>query len=200
MKNLIFDFGAVLVDWDPHHLYDAYFGSGEKATWFLKNICTSEWNAQMDAGKPFREGVEELSALHPEYAREIELYFTRWIDMMGEQVEGMYDLLRDCKAKGHPLYGLTNWSAETFCQVRDVYPIFKLMDGIVVSGEEHCAKPSPKIYRILLDRYQLNPSDCVFIDDRQANLDGAKALGIEGILFTNAAELRQKLQEKFPLQ
>lgn len=193
MKNLVFDFGAVLVDWDPHRLYDRYFGSREKATWFLKHICTSEWNVQMDAGKPFREGVAELSALHPEYAKEIDMYFTRWIEMMGEEIEGMYDLLREYKAKGHRLYGLTNWSAETFCQVRDVYPIFKLMDGIVVSGEEHCIKPSPKIYQILLDRYRLNPADCVFIDDRQDNVDGARAVGMQGILFTDAQSLRRTL-------
>ena len=193
MKNLVFDFGAVLVDWDPHRLYDRYFGSREKATWFLKHICTSEWNVQMDAGKPFREGVAELSALHPEYAKEIDMYFTRWIEMMGEEIEGMYDLLREYKAKGHRLYGLTNWSAETFCQVRDVYPIFKLMDGIVVSGEEHCIKPSPKIYQILLDRYRLNPTDCVFIDDRQDNVDGARAVGMQGILFTDAQSLRRTL-------
>ncbi len=194
MKALVFDFGGVLVDWNPHHLYDSYFGSKEKATWFLENICTNEWNSQMDGGKPFCQGIAELSAQYPEYAKDIEAYFNRWIEMMGTEIEGMYGLLQEYKAKGYTLLGLTNWSSETFCQVKDVYPIFKLLDGMVVSAEEHCIKPSPRIYQILLERFGLNASDCVFIDDRQPNIDGADAVGMTGILFTNAQDLREKLE------
>lgn len=194
MKALVFDFGGVLVDWNPHHLYDSYFGSKEKATWFLENICTNEWNSQMDGGKPFCQGIAELSAQYPEYAKDIEAYFNRWIEMMGTEIEGMYGLLQEYKAKGYTLLGLTNWSSETFCQVKDVYPIFKLLDGMVVSAEEHCIKPSPSIYQILLDRFGLNASDCVFIDDRQPNVDGADAVGMTGILFTSAQDLREKLE------
>lgn len=194
MKALVFDFGGVLVDWNPHHLYDSYFGSKEKATWFLENICTNEWNSQMDGGKPFCQGVAELSAQYPEYAKDIEAYFNRWIEMMGTEIEGMYGLLQEYKAKGYTLLGLTNWSSETFCQVKDVYPIFKLLDGMVVSAEEHCIKPSPRIYQILLERFGLNASDCVFIDDRQPNVDGADAVGMTGILFTSAQDLREKLE------
>lgn len=194
MKALVFDFGGVLVDWNPHHLYDSYFGSKEKATWFLENICTNEWNSQMDGGKPFCQGIAELSAQYPEYAKDIEAYFNRWIEMMGTEIEGMYGLLQEYKAKGYTLLGLTNWSSETFCQVKDVYPIFKLLDGMVVSAEEHCIKPSPRIYQILLERFGLNASDCVFIDDRQPNIDGADAVGMTGILFTSAQDLREKLE------
>lgn len=194
MKALVFDFGGVLVDWNPHHLYDSYFGSKEKATWFLENICTNEWNSQMDGGKPFCQGVAELSAQYPEYAKDIEAYFNRWIEMMGTEIEGMYGLLQEYKAKGYTLLGLTNWSSETFCQVKDVYPIFKLLDGMVVSAEEHCIKPSPRIYQILLERFGLNASDCVFIDDRQPNIDGADAVGMTGILFTSAQDVREKLE------
>ena len=194
MKALVFDFGGVLVDWNPHHLYDSYFGSKEKATWFLENICTNEWNSQMDGGKPFCQGVAELSAQYPEYAKDIEAYFNRWIEMMGTEIEGMYRLLQEYKAKGYTLLGLTNWSSETFCQVKDVYPIFKLLDGMVVSAEEHCIKPSPRIYQILLERFGLNACDCVFIDDRQPNVDGADAVGMTGILFTRAQDLREKLE------
>lgn len=193
MKTLIFDFGGVLVDWNPHYLYDKHFGDAAKTDWFLANICTMAWNEQMDAGKPFCEGVAELSAIHPEWAREIEMYFHRWIEMMGDEIEGMYSLLQELKEKGCPLYGLTNWSAETFCQVRDRYRIFRLLDGMVVSGEEHCLKPYPEIYHILLDRYHLNPAECIFIDDRASNLRGAEAVGIRGILFTGAGDLRRQL-------
>ena len=160
----------------------------------MENICTNEWNSQMDGGKPFCQGVAELSAQYPEYAKDIEAYFNRWIEMMGTEIEGMYGLLQEYKAKGYTLLGLTNWSSETFCQVKDVYPIFKFLDGMVVSAEEHCIKPSPRIYQILLERFGLNASDCVFIDDRQPNIDGADAVGMTGILFTSAQDLREKLE------
>lgn len=83
IKNIVFDYGAVLVDWDPHHLYDPYFGSREKADWFLTNVCTNEWNFQMDSGKPFAEAIDELISEHPEWEKEIRMYFDRWIGMMG---------------------------------------------------------------------------------------------------------------------
>ena len=141
IKNIIFDFGGVLVDWNPHRLLDTYFGSREKADWFIENVCTSEWNGQMDAGKPFAQGIAELSAVYPEWATEIQVYFDRWIEMMGNEIPGMRALIQRIKAKGYPVYGLTNWSCETFCQVRDVYPIFGLIDKMLISGEEHLIKP-----------------------------------------------------------
>lgn len=195
-KTLVFDFGGVLVDWNPHYLLDGYFGSREKADWFIRNICTMKWNEEMDAGKPFETGIAELSAKFPEYAADIRAYFERWIEMMGDEIEGMYDLLSLFKQEGYRLYGLTNWSCETFCQVRHRYPIFDLLDGMVVSGEEHCIKPDPRIFRILLERYRLDPADCIFIDDRPSNVAGAEAVGIQGIVFTSAESLRQTLLPK----
>ena len=193
MKTLIFDFGGVLVDWNPHYLLDGYFGSREKADWFIRNICTMQWNEEMDAGKPIRVGVAERCALYPEYAKDIAVYYDRWIEMMGGQIEGMYDLLKELRQRGFRLYGLTNWASETFCQVRHRYPIFDLLEGMVVSGEEHCIKPDPRIFHILLDRYRLDPADCIFIDDRLSNVQGAEAVGIQGIQFTSAKALREAL-------
>ena len=132
MKNIVFDYGAVLVDWNPHHLYDKYFGSVEKAEWFLNNICLYSWNIQMDGGKPFAEGVAELQAQYPEWSEAIAIYHTRWIEMMGGEIEGMSSLVQRLKAAGYRVFGLTNWSSETFPLVRDKYPIFSLMEAGVV--------------------------------------------------------------------
>ena len=93
-RNIIFDFGAVLVDWNPHYVYDNYFGDRAKADFFLTEICNPEWNSQLDAGKPFDQGVAELSALHPEWKKEIELYRDRWEDMMGDAIPGMLELVK----------------------------------------------------------------------------------------------------------
>ena len=192
-KNLIFDFGGVLIDWNPHYLYDSYFGDRAKTDWFLANICTMEWNGQVDAGKPMAEATAELVAKFPEWKKEIEMYFGRWIEMIGEAIPGMYELLLELKARGHRLFGLSNWSAETFVQIKEDFPALKLLEGMVVSGYVKCLKPSPEIYQLLLDRYSLKASDCVFIDDNAANVAGAEAVGIRGIRFTGASDLRKQL-------
>ena len=138
--NLIFDFGGVLIDWDPHHLYDPYFGDRARADWFLQNICTMEWNTQMDGGKPFAEGIAELSARFPERSREIEMFHSQWTKMVGGPIPGMLELVQELKAAGHRLYGLSNWSAETFPLICDDYPALKLLDGMVISGFESAGR------------------------------------------------------------
>lgn len=200
MKNIVFDFGGVLVDWNPHHLYDKYFGSREKAEWFLNNICLYSWNLQMDGGKPFAEGVAELQAEHPEWNEAIAIYHTRWIEMMNGEIEGMASVIRRLKMAGYGVYGLTNWSAETFPMIRDTYPVFQEFDGIVVSGEEHLLKPDEAIYKCLLERYDLQAEESLFVDDNADNVAGARNVGMKAIQFTSAEELERELKDVFGLQ
>ena len=200
MKNIVFDFGGVLVDWNPHHLYDKYFGSREKAEWFLNNICLYSWNLQMDGGKPFAEGVAELQAEHPEWSEAIAIYHTRWIEMMNGEIEGMVSVVKRLKAAGYGVYGLTNWSAETFPMVRDTYPVFQEFDGIVVSGEEHLLKPDAAIYKCLLERYALQAEESLFVDDNAYNVVGARNVGMKAIQFTSAEELERELKDVFGMQ
>lgn len=195
INTIIFDFGGVLVDWNPHYLYDPYFGSREKADWFLTHICNSAWNVQMDGGKPFEEGIAELVAQHPEWEKEIRMYRSEWLKMMGGQIPYMQALVGELKAHGCHVYGLTNWAADTFALVRDTYPVFALLDGIVVSGEEKVAKPDPRIFRILLERYHVNPSEAVFIDDNMPNIEAAKQLGLHTLLYQSSEQLRKALKE-----
>ena len=200
MKNIVFDFGGVLVDWNPHHLYDKYFGSREKAEWFLNNICLYSWNLQMDGGKPFAEGVAELQAEHPEWSEAIAIYHTRWIEMMNGEIEGMASVIRRLKMAGYGVYGLTNWSAETFPMIRDTYPVFQEFDGIVVSGEEHLLKPDAAIYKCLLERYALQAEESLFVDDNADNVAGARNVGMKAIQFTSAVELERELKDVFGMQ
>ncbi len=195
IKNIVFDFGGVLVDWNPRYLYDKYFGDEAQSQWFLDNICLYSWNLQMDGGRPFAEGVAELQAEHPEWAEAIGIYHTRWVEMMGGEVEGTASVLRRLKAKGYGIYGLTNWSAETFPMIRDTYPVFGEFDGIVVSGEEHLLKPNAAIYHCLLERYNLQAEELIFIDDNADNVAAAKAVGMESVRFADAATLVQQLAE-----
>lgn len=193
IRNIIFDFGAVLVDWNPHYVYDPYFGDPEKATWFIDNICTAAWNKELDGGKPFSQGVAELSAQYPEWAPEIELYHRNWKKMMGGAIPGMYDLVADLKQAGYGIYGLTNWASETFYTIVNDYPVFSLLDGMVVSGDVRLLKPDAAIFNCLLDKYGLKAEESVFIDDNAENVDGAIAAGLSAIRFTGAAALREEL-------
>ena len=193
INNIIFDFGEVLVNWDPRRLYVPYFGDAAKADWFLKEICPYEWNAQCDSGRLLAEVAQERVDLFPEWEKEIRMYFDRWIEMIGGEIPGSADVVREFKQRGYGIYGITNWSAETFPLVRHRFPVFDLMDGMIVSGEDHVLKPNPEIYNLLLSRYGLKAEECVFIDDNPRNAAGAEAVGIRGLVFKNAAQMREDL-------
>jgi haloacid dehalogenase superfamily, subfamily IA, variant 3 with third motif having DD or ED len=198
IKHLIFDFGAVLVDWNPYYLYDPYFGDHARAEHFLQTIHAFDWNAQVDAGRPSAEITEETVAQFPQWEKEIRMFYGRWIEMMGGPIPGMEALVREYKARGYGVWGLTNWSNEFFPLVRDRYPVFQVLDGYVVSGVEKIIKPDARLYRILLDRFGLKAEECVFIDDNAANVAGAEAVGIHGIVFHDASQLRTDLDALLP--
>lgn len=198
LNNIIFDFGAVLVDWNPYYLYDPYFGDHAKAEDFLQTIHAFDWNAQVDAGRSSAEITEETVAKFPRWEKEIRMFYGRWIEMMGGPIPGMEELVREYKARGYGVWGLTNWSSEFFPLVRDKYPVFQVLDGYVVSGVEKIIKPDARLYRILLERYGLKAEECVFIDDNPANVAGAEAVGIHGIVFHDASQLRKDLDALLP--
>lgn len=201
IKNIIFDFGGVLVDWNPHYLFDKYFNDINESNYFVENVCNSEWNAEMDGGKPFEQAVRERSAMFPKYAEALKLYQTNWMDTMGEEIPEMYDLIKSLKANGFPvIYGLTNWSAETFPTVQKTYRIFSLIDKIVVSGEVKQLKPNPEIFYTLLNKFNLKPEESLFIDDNLKNVEGAKAVGINAVLFRGVEKLREDLKNLRVLQ
>jgi 2-haloacid dehalogenase len=195
LKNILFDFGGVLLDWNPHYLYDPYFGDVEKAEWFLTNICTYEWNAQHDNGRPVAEGTAELIVEHPEWEKEIRMYYDEFMKMMGGQIPGMEDLVKDVKAQGYRVFGLSNWSVETFALVRPVYPVLDLMEDMVISGKVRVMKPDHRIFELALDRFGIKASESVFIDDNPNNVRAATEVGIRGILFQSREQLVKELYQ-----
>ena len=141
-----------------------------------------------------------MQAQYPEWSEAIGIYHTRWIEMMGGEVEGTGEVLKRLKAAGYNVYGLSNWSMETFPLVSDKYPIFKELMGMVVSGQENLIKPEPEIYHCLFERFSLEPSESVFVDDNADNVEGARKVGMHAIQFKNAAQLEQELKEVYGLQ
>jgi len=193
LKNIIFDFGGVLVDWNQRYYYRGYFKDDQRMEYFLSHVCTSEWNAENDRGRTYAEGVRILSAQYPEFKEAIEMFPLHWTEMLrGEKPEGVA-LLFQLKELGYHLYGLTNWSAENIHIAFERFPFFSLFEGIVVSGIEQMIKPEEPIYRLLLNRYHLKPQESVFIDDTLANIETAQRLGIAGVLFDNIEHVRHNL-------
>ena len=193
-RVVVFDLGGVLLDWDPRHLYRKLFPDASAMEAFLADVCTPAWNVRQDAGRPFAEAVAELAPRHGDKLHLIEAWRDRFGEMIAGTLEGTVEIVRDLKARGTPLYALTNWSHETFPSQRRRFPFFDMFDGIVVSGEEGVIKPDPRLFQILLERYRFDAADAVFIDDNPKNAHAASALGMHGIHFQSPEQLRRELE------
>lgn len=196
IKNLVFDIGGVLVDWNPRYYFESYFGGDkEKMEYFLKNVCGANMCKILDFGTPLEEAEALVSGQFPEWSKEIHEYVVHWEEPISGEIAGMRELLQELKSQGYRLFALTNWSDIIFSKVRKKYGIFSLFEDIVVSGAEHLLKPEPEIYHCLLSRDGLKAEECAFIDDRAENVEGAKAVGMKGIVFEGPEKLREALSK-----
>jgi 2-haloacid dehalogenase len=196
IDTIIFDLGAVLIDWNPKHLYRKIFKTEEEIDWFLKNVCTSEWNDKQDAGRDFDEATQELLEKFPEHKLAIEAWYGRWQETISGSIDGTVVILDEIKKSGkYRLYALTNWSAQTFPWALDNFEFLHWFEGIVVSGVEKTRKPHPEFYHILFDRHKVNPATALFIDDNLANISGGNAVGLNTIHFQSPEQLRRELIE-----
>ena len=192
ITTIIFDFGGVLVDWNPRHLYRGEFENDAAMEAFLDHIGWEEWNLQQDKGRSLAEATEVLQRQFPDYHSKIQLFYGQWDKMLKGEIPENVAVLQELKQK-YKLYGLTNWSAETFPIALERFSFFKFFDGIVVSGEEKLVKPDEKIFRLILDRYHLDPKSTLFIDDNRNNIDTAKNMGFSTIHVTDQTDLRKEL-------
>jgi len=196
-QSVIFDLGAVLVDWNPRYLYQKIFATPEETEHFLANICTADWNEEQDAGRSLADGTELLVTRHPEYEAQIRAFYGRWREMLAGPIPGTVQILQQLKESGlFKLYALTNWSNETFPIALMEYQWLQWFDGIVVSGKEKIRKPQPDFYQLLLDRYAVNKSSTIFIDDNARNVKAAEEFGIESILFQSPEQLLTELSQR----
>lgn len=194
IKNIIFDFGGVLVDWNPRYLYENHFEDKAEMDLFLKNICNDDWNIEQDRGRSFAEAVQTLQRQFPEYHEQIAMYDDRWETMIKSEIPGTVEILRQLR-KSHKLFGLTNWSAEKINIAYERFDFFSEFDGIVVSGEEKMIKPDHRIYELLLERFAIKAGESLFIDDNPVNIQAAGEVGIHTILFVDPPSLRTALQK-----
>ncbi len=197
ITTVIFDLGGVLIDWNPRYVYhDQYFEDPAQLEFFFRNVCTGDWNENQDAGYPLARATEEKIAEFPEWEKAIRDFYGRWEEMLGGPLEDTVELFRRLKEQpGLKTYALTNWSAETFPVALQRYEFLHWFDGRVVSGEEKTRKPFPEFYRRLLDRYHVDPSTALFIDDNLRNVKAAEELGITSYHFQSAVELETALEQ-----
>ena len=197
MKSVIFDLGGVLIDWDPALAFADVFTSRAEAETWMARIDFPGWNRMQDGGRSFAEGLAAARAEHGDEARHLAGYLAAFPVTIEKTVPGSWAVAEALLARGVPLYALTNWSAESWPHALELHPrLGGLFADILVSGQVGALKPDPAIFRLLMDRNGLRPGDCIFIDDSPANVEGARALGMDGIHFTGAEALGRELARR----
>jgi len=199
IRAVVFDFGGVLFDWNPHHLYRKLIADDHERQWFLDTICTQAWNTEQDAGRSLADATRSLIDEYPHHHALIQAYYDRWHEMLlGPLPEGVA-ILTALHQANMPLFGLTNWSAETFPYARAHYPFLQIFRDIVVSGEVKLIKPDAAIYHASLDQVRAHLPDIqarevVFIDDVAGNIEAAVTLGWQGIHHVSAERTAAQLR------
>jgi 2-haloacid dehalogenase len=194
IEAMIFDFGNVLIGWDPENLYRKLIPDAARRMHFLAEVCNGPWNHQQDMGRPCAEAVAERIAAHPEHADLIRAYYARFAEMLTGPVAEGNAILDRVHAAGIPCYGLTNWSSETYHANRAVMPFLDRMTYTAVSGDLKLAKPEPEIFHHLLGIIGKPAGSCAFIDDNPPNIEAARKLGIQAVLFKNDGSATDELR------
>jgi 2-haloacid dehalogenase len=191
---VVFDIGGVLLDWDPRHFYRELFDGDEAAMErFLAQVCSPEWHAAQDLGYNVGLACRELASRHPEQAELILAWADSTEKMVAGPITGTVEIIAELRRRGLACYALSNMEAETFPLRMARYDFLRALDGHVISGLEKVAKPDPRIYRVLLERYELSPGRTLFIDDKAVNVAAARAVGMQALQFTSAPKLRAEL-------
>lgn len=195
IKNLIFDFGKVLVDYDFESFFKSYIPNAERCQAVTSILYNERVQQILDReDKPFDELMEEIIGNNKEYEPEIRYFMAHYPDVVKGEMEGMNDLLKQLKSEGYKFYGLTNWCNKVH-QTMAQYEIFQLLDGYIISSEEKVIKPEPEIYHRLFNKYNLKPEECIFADDRVENIVGGRNVGMDGIIFVDAVQYEKELRQ-----
>ena len=194
IKNLIYDFGRVLVTYDFEHISSFGFASEEDLQSFVNIVSDPAFVRRCDLELiPFEDLIREMQHTYPQWKEQWQLFYDRYLEFVTGEMPGMYAYMTELKARGYKLYGLSNWCS-TIYRVMKEYKIFNLLDGFVVSSDYQVVKPDPAIYRVLLDKYDLKAEECVFADDRADNVEAAQKVGMQAIVFTTTEAYKEALE------
>jgi 2-haloacid dehalogenase len=190
--TVVFDVGGVLLEWDPRHLYRTLLPSDAEIDAFLGRVPLVEHNYDHnDRGVPIATTVERLCAQFPDDHALI----TAWGDRLADMVVPLDDAIEvvgELHGRGTRLLLLSNAPIEMAAIMRS-YAFCERFDGGVFSGEEGVVKPEPEIFRLLVERFSVEPARAVFVDDKEPNVRAAEAEGFRGVVYESAAQLRAAL-------
>lgn len=192
-RAVLWDFGNVIVRWNPRTLYQKIFPDPVECDRFLTHVCTMAWHAPTDCGVTFAENCAGLAARHPEHEDAIWAWRRRWPEMFSGPIAETEAAIEALHARGVPQYGLSNISHETLASTLAMSPAFRRLAGVVASGLEGVMKPDPAIYRLCCERFGLSPADILFVDDSARNVEAAAGLGFHVHHFTDPAALAPAL-------
>ena len=190
---VLFDLGRVLLDWDPRYYYRRFFANDEALEHFVQQAVPHDWYLEMDAGKPVELAVAERQRACPDYARLIARWKEGWPVMLRGPIDESVAILGELRREGLRLYALTNFSAETWPLAKARFEFLSWFEDAIVSGEHGIVKPDPRIFELAIARCRLEPARTVFIDDVPANVEAARACGLQAIRYTGAEKLREDL-------
>ncbi len=195
-KVLLWDFGNVIVRWNPRTLYSRIFPDPVACDRFLADVCTMDWHAPTDCGVTFAENCARLIAVHPHHEAEILAWHLRWDEMFSGPIAETEAAIEALHARGVVQYGLSNISHETYESTIAMSPAFRRLSGVVASGFEGVMKPDPRIFALCCDRFGRAPGDFLFVDDSARNIAAAEAMGFDTHHFTDPAALRPALEAR----
>ncbi len=193
--KFLFDLGGVFFDWDPNYFFKNVFDDDEERKYFLTKVCNDQWNLQQDAGRSIAEAELELIPKFPHYENQIKMYYKNHRKMIRDTFEESIEVLRQLKDKNYKCYVLSNWSAETFEGIPTDYPFMQLFDGLLISGEDKLIKPDQAIYELVKKRFNLDPEETVFIDDKLENIEAAQKMNFKTIHLTNPKNIEMEIKK-----
>ena len=193
--KFLFDLGGVFFDWNPNHFFINIFKDLEERQYFLNEICNDAWNIQQDAGRLIKDAELELIPKFPKYEKQIKMYYANHRNMIKGTFTKSIEILNYLKKNNYECYVLSNWSAETFIGMTEDYPFLKKFDGLLISGEDKLIKPNLDIYQLAIERFDLDPHKCVFIDDKLENIETAKKLSFHTIHLTNPKTISSEIKK-----
>jgi 2-haloacid dehalogenase len=193
LDAFIFDLGKVIVDWNPGYLLHEIVQDEAQLKFLVDEVLDLEWFRSVDAGYPLSKAIAERSKVYPEYADAMQLYVDRWPETIRGFFEGTLEIVRELHASGTPLYVLSNWAGETWARVEQDFAFLEFFDDVIISGHVGMAKPNDAIFKMARDQFNVDPAATLFIDDGLKNVDAAKGVGFQAVLFETPEKLRQDL-------
>lgn len=193
LNAFIFDLGKVIVDWNPGYLLHEIAPDEAQLKFLVDEVLDLDWFRSVDAGYPLSKAIAERSEIYPQYAAAMQLYVDRWPETIRGFFEGTLEIVRELHASGVPLYILSNWAGETWARVEQDFAFLDLFEDVIISGHVGMAKPDTAIFEKARDRFNVDPSVTLFIDDSSKNVDAAKKVGFQAVIFETPEKLRQDL-------